>query len=321
MNNTIRNQTNFKLLSIVVPVYNEQEGIPIFYKSLMDVLEGQGIDLEIIFINDGSTDQSMDVLGDLIRKDPRVKVLDLSRNFGHQNALTAGIDFAKGSAVVLMDVDMEDKPETIVEFLNKWREGYDVVYAIRGERKVSWLKRVFFNFFHWLNVRLSDSPMVMAGIFCLMDQMVVEHFKKFSERDRYIPGLRSWVGFKQVGIKSDRGPRYDGNARVNIWRLIKLAFDSIFSFSTMPLRLSIYMGILFSFISFLVIIVIIWIKIYTHLAIPGWASILGAITFMGGVQLLCIGLQGEYLIRVFNEVKNRPNYIVRRIFDQSSFRK
>lgn len=163
--------------------------------------------------------------------------------------------------------------------------------------------------------------MAAAGIFCLMDRRVVDNVKKFSERDRYIPGLRSWVGFKQIGIKSDRGVRYDSNARVNMWRLIKLALDSIFSFSTMPLRLSIYIGILFSFISFIGIMIIIWIKLCTSLAIPGWASVLSAIIFMGGVQLFCIGLQGEYMIRVFNEVKNRPNYIVRRILDQSSLKK
>lgn len=141
MSNIIHSDADFKLLSIVVPVYNEQEGIPIFYKSLMGALKGQRIELEIIFVNDGSTDRSLDILKELMQADSRIKVIDLSRNFGHQNALTAGIDFAKGSAVVLMDVDMEDKPETILEFLAKWREGYDVVYAIRGARKVSWLKR------------------------------------------------------------------------------------------------------------------------------------------------------------------------------------
>lgn len=302
---------NTPTLSIVVPVFNEQNGILIFYQALTEALKSEKIGLEIIFINDGSKDNSWEVLKELHAKDPRVKLVGLSRNFGHQNALTAGIDCARGDAVVLMDMDMEDRPEAILEFLAKWREGHEIVYAIRNQRQVSAGMKFLYKLFHRINAMVSDLQMEAAGIFCLMDRRVVEQFKKFSERDRYIPGLRVWVGFKQIGIISDRGPRYDGRSRVGMIRLVKLAMDSIFSFSTLPLRFAVFFGLFFSFLSFCVVGVILWIKFFTNNAIPGWASILSAVLLIGGIQLICMGFQGEYLIRVFNEVKNRPNYIVR----------
>jgi dolichol-phosphate mannosyltransferase len=299
------------LLSIIAPVYNEEKGITVFYQAITQTLQQENITLEIIFVNDGSQDGSWEVLNKLHKLDLRVKLIDLSRNFGHQNALTAGLEHARGDAVVLMDIDMEDMPGTVVEFLAKWREGYDIVYAKRGRRQVSGLMNFFFKFFHRLNAAVSDIEIQAAGIFCLMDRRVVEPFKKLSERDRYIPGLRAWVGFKQIGVKSDRGPRYDGRSRVGTLRLMKLAMDSIFSFSTLPLRFAILFGLFFSFVSFCFVGAIIGIKLFTAKAIPGWASILSAIMLIGGIQLICMGFQGEYLLRVFNEVKNRPNYIVR----------
>jgi glycosyltransferase involved in cell wall biosynthesis len=299
------------LLSVVVPVYNEQNGILIFYQALTTALKEAGVQLEIIFINDGSTDDSWDILKGLHARDSRVKLIDLSRNFGHQSALTAGIECARGDAVVLMDMDMEDLPDTILEFLLKWREGYEIVYAIRDRRQVSPVMKILYKLFHWLNALVSDIQMGAAGIFSLMDRRVVDQFKKFPEKDRYIPGLRAWVGFKQIGVKSDRGARYDGRSRVGVIRLIKLAGDSIFSFSTLPLRFAVFFGLFFSFLSFCLVGAIIWIKFFTNLAIPGWTSILSAVMLIGGIQLICMGFQGEYLIRVFNEVKNRPNYIVR----------
>jgi len=298
-------------LSIVVPVYNEQDGIMVFYQALTDALQEAAVKPEIIFVNDGSTDGSWNILKGLHEREPQVKLIDLSRNFGHQNALTAGIESARGDAVVLMDMDLEDDPGTILEFLSKWKEGYEIVYAIRDRRQVSMILKTFYRLFHWVNSMVSDLQMEAAGTFCLMDRRVVEQFKKFPERDRYIPGLRVWVGFKQTGVKSDRGKRYDGRSRVGVIRLIKLAADSIFSFSTLPLRFAILFGLFFSFLSFCLVAVIIWIKLFTGLAVPGWASILSAVMLIGGIQLICMGFQGEYLIRVFNEVKNRPNYIVR----------
>ena len=306
-------QSKQKFISIVVPVFNEQDGIHHFYQTLTSCLKEANVRLEIIFINDGSVDNSWKILNDLHVLDPKVKLIDLSRNFGHQNALTAGIESASGDAVVLIDMDLEDVPATILEFLVKWREGYEVVYAIRKSRQVSFVMKVMFSVFHRLNALISDFHMESAGIFCLMDRCVVEQFKKFPERDRYIPGLRVWVGYKQIGIKSDRGQRYDGRSRVGIFRMIKLAADSIFSFSTLPLRFAIFFGMIFSFISFCIVGWILWIKLFTVLAIPGWTSILCAVMLIGGVQLICMGLQGEYLLRVFNEVKNRPNYIVREV--------
>jgi dolichol-phosphate mannosyltransferase len=300
-----------KLLSVVAPVYNEQKGIPVFYQALTETLKDAGVKLEIIFVNDGSRDSSWEVLKEIHAKDPRVKLVDLSRNFGHQNALTAGIECASGDALVLMDTDMEDRPQTVLEFLSQWRQGYEVVYAIRNRRQVSMGMKIVSRVFHWFNALISDLEMQAAGIFCLMDRRVVEQFKKFPERDRYIPGLRVWVGFKQLGIKADRGERFDGRSRVGTIRLIKLAADSIFSFSALPLRFAILFGLFFSLLSFGFVAVIVWIKIFTDKAIPGWASILSAVMLIGGVQLICMGFQGEYLLRIFNEVKNRPNYIVR----------
>ena len=301
---------NKKLISIVMPVFNEEKGLDILYDRLATVINKLVFNFEIIFVNDGSTDDSLKTIASLREMDNRVKIIDLSRNFGHQNALSAGIDHAKGDAVILMDVDLEDSPEYISLFVDYWNKGYDVVYAKRKKRNVSGIRNICFNIFHKINQMISSVNIDSAGIFCLMGRKVVQHLQKLTERDKYIPGLRSWIGFKQIGIETVREARYDSKPRVKFGSLLKLAFDSFASFSTVPLKISIFFGILFSLLSFIGLFVVILEKILFKITIQGWASTIGIILLLGGIQLICIGLQGEYLSRIFNEVKNRPNYIV-----------
>jgi len=300
-----------KLISVVMPVFNEDKGLDIFYNQLRNIINKLAYDFELIFVNDGSVDNSLGVLIGLYKNDQRIKIIDLSRNFGHQNALTAGIDQAKGEAVILLDVDLEDDPEYIQPFINSWNEGYQVVYAKRGARKVSTLRRICFSIFHKLNRRISSVDVGASGIFCLMDRTVVRHMQNLIERDKYIPGLRSWIGFKQVGIDTVRNARYDAKPRVKFGSLFKLAFDSFTSFSVLPLKISMFFGIVFSLLSFMGIAAVVTLKIFFKLAILGWASTISIILLLGGIQLICIGLQGEYIGRIFNEVKKRPNYIIR----------
>lgn len=302
---------NKKFISIVMPVFNEDKGLDNFYNQLKNVINKLAYDFEIIFVNDGSVDNSLNVLVSLYKNDKRIKIMDLSRNFGQQNAITAGIDQAKGEAVILLDVDLEDNPAYIVSFIDYWNQGYQVVYARRGERKVSILRKICFGIFHKTNRMICSLNIEAAGTFCLMDREVIEHFKNFTERDKYIPGLRSWIGFKQIGINTIRQARYDNNPRVKFSSLLKLAFDSFTSFSNLPLKISMFLGIIFSLLSFIGVIIVIMLKLIFKLAILGWASTISIILLLGGIQLICLGLQGEYIARIFNEVKNRPNYIIR----------
>lgn len=299
-----------KLISIVMPVFNEELGLEPLYRDLNEALENLPYDFEFIFVNDGSSDGSLSMLMSLRRKDVRVRIINFSRNFGQQNALKAGMDNSQGDAVVLMDSDLEDNPKAIKDFIKNWEEGYDVVYAKRCGRKTSFIRKTMFGAFHALNNLISDIKIDRAGIFCLMDKKVTEFMKNFTERDKYLPGLRSWVGFKQIGIEVNRGLRYDKTPRVKMGNLFKLALDSFISFSAAPLKVSMFFGFLFSALSFAGIVVIFMLKIFFGLAVQGWASLASIILFIGGVQLICIGLLGEYIARIFNEVKKRPDYII-----------
>lgn len=300
-----------KLISVVMPVFNEEKGLDNFYSRLKSVLDKLDYNFELIFVNDGSIDGSLNILKSLYKNDKRIKILNLSRNFGHQNALTSGMDQAKGEAVILLDVDLEDNPKYIASFIDHWNEGYQVVYAKRGKRKVSALRKICFIVFHKINRMISSVKIDASGIFCLMDHSVVKHMREFSEREKYIPGLRSWVGFKQIGIDTVRDARYDNNPRVKFSSLFKLAFDSFTSFSSAPLKISIFFGIFFSMLSFIGIVIVVALKLIFKSAILGWASTISIILLLGGIQLICIGLQGEYIARIFNEVKKRPSYIVK----------
>lgn len=303
-----------KLISVIISVYNEENIV----KRLTDALELMAssvfYDFEYIFINDGSCDHSLETLLELAKNNQRIKIIDLSRNFGHQLAITAGIDYAKGDAVVLMDADMEDNPQDILKFLKKWEDGFDVAYAIRAKRRTGLARKICFALFHYLNRLLSGIPVEAAGIFGLMDKKVVEEMKLLKEEGRYIPGLRSWVGFRQIGIELERGGRYDQRPRVHFGKLLTLALNSYFSFSKKPLKLASLLGIFLSFLSFLSAILILLFQLFMKFKVPGWASLVVIVLFIGGVQFICLGIMSEYLGRIFDEVRGRPLYIVRKAY-------
>lgn len=300
-------------LSVVIPIFNEEEILPELRRRLVAVLEAITPDFEVIFVDDGSSDSSPGLLAAMCAEDPRLKTVVLSRNFGHQVALSAGIDHASGAAVVLMDGDLQDPPELIPDLLAKLREGYDVVYATKGKRHEGALKRAGFRLFYRLLSRLSNLELPLdAGIFSIMDRRTVEILRSMPERNRYISGLRAYAGGRQTGIRFDRGARYAGAPRQTTRKLVRLALDALLSFSYVPLRLATYAGFATSGLAFLLLAAILVIRLFTDLAIPGWASVMSAVLFLGGVQLLTVGIIGEYIGRIFDEVKGRPYYVVER---------
>jgi dolichol-phosphate mannosyltransferase len=297
--------------SVVIPIFNEQETIAELWHRLVRVFASINDDWEVIFVNDGSTDASRPMLTELSQNHQNVKVLNLSRNFGHQPAITAGIDHAEGDAVILMDGDLQDDPEAILTFIERWKQGYDVVYALRIKRKEHWLKRLAFKIFYSLQTTLSDINLPRdAGIFSLLDRRVIQALRQMPERNKYLSGLRAYTGFQQIGVFVERGPRYHGQPRVSIRKLFKLAFDGIFSFSTLPLRFVTYLGILISIAALALAIIGLVVKFSFGLKFFDWPFGLTSIFFLGGVQLLSLGIIGEYIGRIYDEVKQRPYYIV-----------
>ncbi len=302
--------------TLIVPIYNEEETIPEMYRrlnSLMDRLDGS---CELILINDGSKDKSIFLLRDLHHKDPRVCYLSLARNFGHQVAVTAGLNFARGKAVIILDADLQDPPELIPEMIEKWQQGYQVVYAQRTKRhKESWFKRFTAYGFYRLLKGLADVDIPTdTGDFCLMDRCVVDILNAMPERNRYIRGLRSWVGFQQTSVKFERSPRYAGEVKYTFRKSFSLAINSLISFSKVPLRLSTYLG-LFSavFALFMAILVLYWRVHETKSPLTGFATIMIAVFFLGSVQLISIGILGEYIGRIYEEIKGRPMYTLSEI--------
>lgn len=299
-----------KKISIVIPIYNEAEVLEELCAQLARVADGHRYVFEFIFVNDGSGDDSIVRLFALSRRDPRVIGVDLSRNFGQHPALTAGIEQAVGDAVILMDADFEDNPEHINQLLAAWDDGNDVVYALRGKRKSGLLRRAGSWIFHQINSRL-EYEIPMAGTFSLMDRSVVDALRLMPERNRYIPGLRTIVGFKQTGIVLERGARYDLRPRVSMRRLARLAMLSWISFSKLPLKVLTFMGLFLCFVSFVATAGIILYQIVMRFSLPGWASLIVTIAFTSGVQLLSLGIIGEYIGQILDEVKGRPIYLVR----------
>jgi glycosyltransferase involved in cell wall biosynthesis len=300
-------------LSVVAPMYNEEENIDYFFETLLPVLNRLEMTYEIICVDDGSTDGTWKKLLACHQAEPRIKILSFSRNFGKEVALTAGLNHAGGAAIVPIDADLQDPPEMIGQLLEKWREGYDVVYAVRrhrfGEGPV---KRGTANLFYRVINLLSDTPIPRdTGDFRLFDRRVVEVLNRIPERTRFMKGLFAWVGFKQVGILYDRQPRYQGETKWNYWRLWNFALDAITLFSTAPLRLWSYVGTIISFLSFLYGGFLIVRTLVYGRDFPGYASIMVAILFLGGLQLISLGVIGEYLGRVYAEAKRRPLYIVK----------
>ena len=302
------------LISVVIPLYNEEGNVPELMRRISEVCERirrGGDDYEIVAVNDGSQDGTLAALRAELRGQPRLVIIDLSRNFGHQIAATAGIENARGDAVILMDGDLQDPPELLEAFLAKWREGYDVVYATRRARKgESFFKKTSAQLFYRLIRRLTNvSIPVDTGDFRLMSRRVVDALAQSPEKRRFLRGLVAWVGFRQVGIEYDRDPRFTGETKYPFSKMLRFAIDGITSFSEIPLRFATYLGFIVSGGAFVYAIVVIILKLLGQNE-PGYTSIMVALLFLGGVQLISLGIAGEYLGRIYDQVKARPLYLV-----------
>lgn len=307
-------------LSIIVPLYNEEANIDYLLERLISTLDKLKTTYEIVCINDGSKDNTLKVLIAYHKRNSVIKVVNLSRNFGKEIALTAGIDYANGAAVIPIDADLQDPPELIEQLVLKWREGYDVVYGTRKSRSgESWLKRFTANSFYKTIGKMSPVPIpANTGDFRLLDRQVVEAIKKMPERTRFMKGLFAWVGYKQTSILFDREPRFGGKTTWNYWKLWNFALDGITSFSFFPLKIWSYMGLVISLISLLYALFLIVRTFIFGIDVPGYASLMVAVLFFGGIQLITLGIIGEYLGRVYEEVKRRPLYFVRESYGFNS---
>lgn len=299
-------------LSAVIPVYDEESVLPEFHRRLTAALERQGWPYECIYVDDGSRDHSLRILRTFAAADPRVVLLSLSRNFGHQAALTAGLDYASGDAVVVLDADLQDPPELIPTMCQRLGDGFEVVFAIRSSRQEGLVKRFCYRAFYLLLSRIAEVDIHPdAGDFCLMDRRVVEVLREARERNRFVRGIRSWAGFRQTGLEYDRPARQSGESHYSWRRLAQLAGDGIFSFSHVPLRLALYGGCLGVAGSFALAAVIIVRRLLEQNFVPGVTSTIVLVLFFGGVQLLMGGILGEYIGRIYDEVKSRPLYVIR----------
>ena len=305
--------TDHPILSVVAPCFNEEGVLHELYRRISQVLDGSGETWELVLVNDGSRDRTPEIMRELHAQDERVKVVDFARNFGHQIAVTAGMDYAQGDAVVLIDADLQDPPELILEMLAKWREGYEVVYAIRAERKgETWFKEFTAKMFYRIIYKITDIDIPMdTGDFRLMDRKVVNALKTMHEKHRFMRGMSVWVGFRQTGVKYVRAERYAGETKYPLKKMLKFAMDGITSFSYFPLQLATYIGFVAALLAVLGILVTIILRLSGSHAFLGQATTLVSVLFLGGVQLICLGILGEYLGRIYDEVKGRPLYIVR----------
>ena len=299
------------LLSVVIPIFNEGGLLPELYSRLKNVLNQLPVFYEIIFVDDGSQDTSYSFLQSLTEKDSGVKVIRLSRNFGHQLAITAGMDYCTGDVVVIMDGDLQDPPELIPKLIEKWKEGFDVVYAVRKKRKGERFLKLITAFFYYRIFRWITKVQIPAdtGDFRLISQRALSELRKLRESHRLIRGMVSWVGFRQTGIEYERDRRYAGKTKFSWIKMGRFALDGITSFSNVPLRMATVLGFIVSFFSLIKIGELLYSYYYKSL-VPGWASIMVAVLFLGGVQLITIGIIGEYIGRIHEEVKNRPLYLI-----------
>ena len=298
------------LLSVIIPVFNEEEIVAETYRVLEEELKD--IEHELIFVNDGSKDRTREIVESLLPSNPNNKIINFSRNFGHQAAFSAGLDHCTGDAVVIIDGDLQDPPSLIHEMLEKWREGYQVVYAQRNKRKGETIFKRFtaFCFYRLIGKLTSIDIPPDTGDFRLMDRCVVNQLKNLPERSRFLRGLVRWVGFKKIGVKYDRAERTAGTSKYPLKKMVRLAFDGITGFSSAPLKLSFYLGLFAAIVGFGVFVWSILEKILSPATtVPGWASLMTAIVFFAGVQLISIGILGEYIGRIYDEVKQRPLYI------------
>jgi len=300
------------IFTIIAPIYNELENIPELYPRVREVMDRSGEPWELILVDDGSTDGSTEVMRKLAENDPRVRPVIFARNFGHQIAVTAGMDYSRGDAVIIIDADLQDPPEVILALIDKWRQGYEVVYAVREERQgESWFKRTTASLFYRLIYRITDVDIPMdAGDFRLMDKKVIAVMKQMREKHRFLRGMSAWVGFKQVGVPYKRQPRYAGETKYPFSKMLKLALNAVTSFSYFPLQLATYIGFIAAGLSVLAIPIVAILRLITGTALLGQATTLIIVLFLGGVQLISLGIIGEYIGRIYDEAKNRPLYIV-----------
>ncbi|MCC5627992.1 glycosyltransferase family 2 protein [Nostoc sphaeroides] len=297
--------------SLIVPIYNEEEIIPELYRRLSAVMNRLDGVVELILINDGSRDRSLQLLRELHQKDSRICYLSFARNFGHQIAVTAGLNFVRGQVIIILDADLQDPPELIPDMIEKWRQGYQVVYAQRTQRlKERWFKRFTAYFFYRILKKLADVEIPTdTGDFCLMDRQIVDILNSMPERTRYIRGLRSWVGFEQTAIRFERNPRFAGEVKYTFSKSLALAINGLVSFSIVPLRLSTYLGLVAAAAAiFMALLILYWRLFLPHSPLTGFTIILMAIFFLGSVQLVSVGILGEYIGRIYEEVKARPLY-------------
>lgn len=299
------------VLSVVVPLFNEEQSIGELHATLDRVLRSLDVSYEILFVNDGSRDATRALIDELQKKDDHVAALHLSRNFGHQAAVSAGIDHARGQAVVVMDGDLQDPPGVLAELVQKWREGYEVVYAVRRHRKEGPIKRLGYYTFYRVLSSISDLDIPLdSGDFCLMDRLVVDVLKHLPERMRFVRGLRSFAGFRQVGIEYDRAARVAGRPKYTTRALMGLAVDGLVSFSSYPLRLVTRLGLATIVVTLFLLVWVFVDAFKRHTGPQGWASTIVVVLFMGSVNLVSLGIIGEYIRLIFLEVKQRPTYII-----------
>jgi len=298
--------------SIVVPIFNERESLPELYRRVNETMTSTGETWELILVDDGSRDGSTEIIRDFGKQDPHVRPIIFARNFGHQIAITAGLDYSQGRAVVVMDADLQDPPEVVLELIAKWREGYQVAYAVRAEREgETWFKKTTASLFYRIIYRITDVKIPLdTGDFRLMDRKVVEVLKKMRERHRFPRGMVAWVGFRQAPVPYRRAARFAGETKYPFKKMVKLALDAVTSFSYFPLQVASYIGFLAAGISIIAIPFVIVMRLFGHEAFLGQATTLLAVLFLGGVQLICVGVLGEYIGRIYDEVKARPLYIV-----------
>lgn len=306
-------------ISVIAPVFNEVQSLPEFYRRVRQVLDGLGVQWELLLVDDGSTDGSTDLIRQLASEDSRVRKLIFARNFGHQLAVTAGLDHCRGQAAILIDSDLQDPPEVMADLIAKWREGYEVVYAVRAEREgETWFKLFTASLFYRLIYRITDVKIPLdTGDFRLLDRQVVDVLKTMRERHRFLRGMSVWVGFRQTGVPYRRAARFAGQTKYPLGKMLKFAFDAITSFSYLPLQMATYLGFAAAMLSILAIPVVIILRQSGMQAFLGQATTLIAVLFLGGVQLISLGILGEYIGRLYDEAKGRPLYILREESDHA----
>ena len=298
--------------SIVVPVFNEEAVIAVTYERLKKVMDTTGQPYELLFVNDGSSDRTAQILSEICQKDTNVKLINFSRNFGHQIAISAGMDNALGQAIVVIDADLQDPPEIVLQMIERWKEGYEVVYATRKQRKgETFFKKWTAAMFYRLLRSMTDVDIpVDTGDFRLIDRKVCNVMKNIKEKNRFVRGLVSWVGFRQTAVEYVREERFAGETKYPLRKMIKLSLDAMTSFSHKPLKLAIYLGFSFSSMSFLYLLFAIFERLFTPYTVPGWTSIMATSIFFNGIILTILGIIGEYIGRIYDETKDRPLYII-----------